>query len=365
MKEIIIDEEVVYQKRRGNNHHHNHHNHAVAHESYYDNYGVYFAYGCCIFVVLIIALYFIFLNPYYWYKTDYIEKDLHTKMAQIKENTNIENSENSLSSLSLSNTLFSLMSVYKTVKIKKLSLCHLNIYYTHKGLYNDTLNTLNQTITQMNDGDMKNYYYNPLSIKFDLTYNYDVSKIGNPQVRLLSDKRWLKFDYNITSNYAYFSTIRFLESEIDIYDQSIKTIRNIVLCSNNPNLFKIKCDSLFRDDIFAFHNEEVTLIYENLMAEENNKNTKTKENNNSFDVNNDANIDQKQYIYKQREEIMGIRIFNIIFYKQIKNDVDTQLLSTHNIEGEKPENDTINTRKSNMYDSYKEEEILTIEPNKC
>lgn len=330
------------------------------------------AYGCC-FLVVVIFLVFAIMVPIYLSRTDRFEHDMDHRMRELQLN----NDETASSSAESKESFFSLMSVMTSNKKKVYPLCYLNVFYSKNGTSKDPLYPLTETIAEILEGDMKNYYYYQLNIKLRLTFNVDASSIlgggtvkTNPRLKFIDvSRKYMTIDYNITSNFGYFSTIKLEELEFNVDEQSIKPITNSILCTNNPNIAttSMRCDKLISNNILALHRSELTPVFNSLMDEEEIVKKKHMTTTTSLNIKND----EEMLFYDQlKSNILGVRLYNIVFYQQEYTD-NNNPYDTNNNDDNIPDRirknrtapPVLHSRLNNKH--YRERKVLTIQPRKC
>lgn len=308
---------------------------------YFGYYGAYF----CVFFVILTLFIVLVTVPWYLARTDNLAYTLNQQIAQMNSDRQSDDNNQMISSKLI--TLSSILSA-KTVKV--LSLCHLGIYYTKKGAQNDTFHKVDESIDEVSNRTMKDYYYYPTSVKVRMTFN---SHLNTPQLRVKENNKDILIDYNVTSSYIYFSTIALQELQFNIDEYSVKKTRTILLCSNNPDYVNIRrCDVLRYNKMKLHQSKRVPLLnnqenFANSNYHDPSISNTTGDDEDEDDI--DGVSDEYDHDDAQFDEIKGLRMYNIVFFKELDPDTPTR-----GGNGQRSAKGT-----------YKEERILTIEPNIC
>jgi hypothetical protein len=276
-------------------------------------------------------------------------------------------------------SLISLAFLFKTNKPLVVMLCSLNQLYTLTNQESEPLKSANgKSISELTDLDLKDAYYSSISSRIKIIYNVDTKDSDVPFST--KRKKYMSIHYNITSRLTYFSTVKLVELEFDTPDQSIRVPRSIPLCSNNPNILETKrCDQLVsRQNIMLLHGEVRVALFSSYLSERDGLpgptapsiphsskmpsqppqlKPKTQPPTEGDEIVYGPDNDDKGQSWneKQTEDIMGERVYNIIFYRQEKA-TDPKVPSS-------PTDGTAKPRETRPI--FREREVLSIEPSKC
>lgn len=251
-------------------------------------------------------------------------------------------------------------------------LCAGQSYYS-KVATGEELHVLTQTIQELREGGMKDFYYYHVSAHIKLS-----------RTRALAAKRqksYLAIDYNITSSFGRVSTVRLEELEFNTLDQSLGAMRSIVLCTNNPFLDVQRCDAaLTKRNILTLYGQESVPLVIALQKEAKKQKTPVtlatgrddaalhaEQVVDLLDGDEDEDVDEEvssasspsSHRDKQRREVIGQRMYNIVFYQN--EDTTTTTVSSSRKNKTHPHG----TGSLDNADSYKEKRILTLEPIQC
>lgn len=288
-------------------------------------------------------------------------------------------------------SLFSLASIFRQQRPSVLMLCSMSQFYTLGNTADEPLfSTSRKSIAELSGPELKDAYYSAIASRLRIVYNVDPQDY--PQWRLDARRKFMSVSYNITSRLTHFSTIKLVELEFDTPDQSIRTPRSLILCTNNPAEPEIqRCDQVItKQGIMLVHGERVTPLFNTMSSERDDpqptrqpplppgsppvKATQGKshqpdpndKNNNVAYVTSD---DERTWNEKQSEEIMGERVYNIIFYRMERSASGSPTTTTVT---EQPVasiivNGTLAPTRTGRPPRpvYEEREILMIEPALC
>ena len=218
----------------------------------------------------------------------------------------------------------SLSNAYKTGKPRVLLLCAMATY--HRLDANASLKVLSETIDEIVETPLLNHYFYHVSVQMRLTFTELAKKKKLKTTETLSEstKKVILLEYNVTSNFATFSTVKLQELEFETRRYSLRALRTIVLCSSI--LRQQRCDETTENTTVIMSGEEEL----------------------SFDIPQLPGVNQKvddndddEAVAEEEialiSDILGIRVYNLVFYE----------------------------KKSTNNGSVVEKKILTIEPNKC
>ena len=207
--------------------------------------------------------------------------------------------------------------------------------------------------------------------KVVLEFNVNLEKLIKDEIKLKqlkdTNKPFMTIQSDITSNYHQFSTIKLIEMRLDAKSRLLKKMHDpIVLCSQNPYINKIPCysenspllsikytkvtemSSSFTSTTSSQYEENHDMVFEKNEKQDSSSSNNVKTNSTTYDL----SYSNRGKSYEIKEFIEGIRIYNILFYKQ--NEVVNQQQETS-------END--NERQQKLV--FEETIALSVNPNKC
>ncbi len=330
----------------------------------------------CIFFVSLIALGLI-LSSVSLGKVDAFIEMVSSKVLQMQyDGTMIQGFISSETG-----SLLSLAFLFKTNKPVVIMFCSVSQLYTLTNLETEPLKIANgKSINELTSVDLKDAYFSSISTRVKIIYNVDVK--NNEGVPISTKrKKYMSIQYNITSRLTYFSTIKLVELEFDTPDQSIRVPRSIPLCSNNPAILETKrCDQLVsRQNIMLLHGEVRVSLFSSYLSERDGlqgpplgiphaskmpsqpppPQLKPKSppptDGDEIVYGPDTDGDGQSWNEKQTDDIMGERVYNIIFFRQEKSTDSKAPIS--------PTDGTARPRETRPL--YQEREVLSIEPSKC
>lgn len=272
-------------------------------------------------------------------------------------------------------SLVSLAFLFKTNKPVVILFCSVNQLYTLTNLETEPLKIANgKSISALTSIELKDAYFSSISTRIKIIYNVDTNVPVSTK-----RKKYMSIHYNITSRLTYFSTIKLVELEFDTPDQSIRVPRSIPLCSNNPNILETKrCDQLVsRQNIMLLHGDVRIPLFSSYLSERDGiqspttpgipHSSKMPSQPPQLKPKSQPPTQGEEIVYgpdedegqswneKQTDDIMGERVYNIIFYRQEK--------STDSKAPTSPIDGTARPRETRPV--YQEREVLSIEPSKC
>lgn len=213
---------AVEEKPYSHNHHHHHHHNQKKKDSYYQRYvrdGSIGAWICIGFFGIFFLTTIILLIVYgvQWNETNYHMHQLEIKMAT--ENSRLTN-----------NGIFTVSNSAAHHKIQySLSYCHLDMYQLSENEEDPLLVPMNSALGRE---EQETYFIQSV---LSMQYNVEPDKILIDGFKGKGRGKYMILDYEFLSNYPEFSTIRLVESSLDIYEKSIRHTKDIILCSNNPS----------------------------------------------------------------------------------------------------------------------------------
>lgn len=154
--------------------------------------------------------------------------------------------------------LYSLGHTLHTRSPHVLQLCHLALYSSTE---NDP-KALHRVVDQATAAaEHRNDEYYVVKAQFAMQFNvrpeelgYDTRRLGLDQL----DEHYQLVHYELSSNFQDFSTVKLLETELDLHKKVLRTRREFVACSNNPSLSVKRCD--IKDGLFVLNNTRLVLM---------------------------------------------------------------------------------------------------------
>jgi hypothetical protein len=242
--------------------------------------------------------------------------------AQIQSDMSLRQkiAQHDAESLPFAGRSISLSNAYKTGKPRVLLLCAMATY--HRMDANASLKVLSETIDEIVETPLQSHSFYHVSVQMRLTFTELAKKKKLKTTETLSEstKRAILLEYNVTSNFATFSTVKLQELEFETRRHSLRALRTIVLCSSTSTQ---RCDETTENTtVIMSGEEELSFDIPQLPG---------------FNQKVDGNDDDEEEEIALISDILGIRMYNLVFYE----------------------------KKSINNDSVMEKKILTIEPNKC
>lgn len=245
--------------------------------------------------------------------------------AQIQSELSLrqEIAQHDAESLTFAGRSISLSHVYESGKPRVLILCAKETY--HRVGVNESLQELSETIDEVYETSLRNhdFYHVNVRMRFTFTELPKKKKLKTTGTLTESTKKAILFEYNVTSNFAAFSTVKLQELEFETHRHSLRALRTIVLCSPSSQRCGESTDE--ENSLFIMSGEEEL----------------------SFDIpqlplttttSQKIDDDDEEVDMQLISDILGIRMYNLVFYQK---------------------------ESTNNNDSVTEKKILTIEPNKC
>jgi hypothetical protein len=226
-----------------------------------------------------------------------------------------------------------LSEAYKSGKPRILSLCMMASYYHETNAsFLVALDKEATRIDTLTESPMKDYAFYHVSARLRLTFTELLKKKKLKTTGVLSEakKKAILLEYNVTSNFATFSTVKLQELEFDTRRHSLSALRTIVLCSNNPYAIAQRCDETVSSSssLLLLHGEEELSFHIPLIGDRKNPIDEA---------------DDEEEAMAFSSEILGIRMYNLVFYSAVDN----------------------HRHVTNTTAIYEERKLLTIEPTKC
>lgn len=326
-----------HQHHDDDHHHHDHHHGSSSSSIGWATWACIFVFGAFFLTIFIIA---VVANV----QSNNVEHHVHSQFMQWQ--TTMDEQQEQQDTLATNMVTMSLLSSKGRVQ-RRVMLCARQSYYS-KEAEGDKLHALTQSIEEIREREMKDFYYYHVSAHLRL----------NLEEGGVAHKSHLIIDYNITSSFGRISTIRLEELEFNTVDQSLGAMRSIILCSNNPFSDVQRCDaSLTKRNILAMHGQEKIPLVIALKPQSPPSATLHEEQ--VIDLGGEEEeAEETTHKQKQRREILDQRMYNLVFYQAEATVTDS--LSPQN-------NKTRIHGSSSLYNanSYKEQRILTLEPTQC
>lgn len=241
--------------------------------------------------------------------------------AQIQSELSLrqEIAQHDAESLTFAGRSISLSHVYESGKPRVLILCAKETY--HRMGVNESLKELSETIDEVYEMSLRNHDFYHVSVRMRLTFTElpKKKKLKTTDTLTETTKKAILLEYNVTSNFDAFSTVKLQELEFETHRHSLRALRTIVLCSPSSQRCGESTDE--ENTLFIMSGEEEL----------------------SFDIPQLPFATTSQKIDDEEDmqlisDIVGIRVYNLVFYQK----------------------ESINN------DSVVEKKILTIEPTtKC
>jgi hypothetical protein len=347
------------KKHHSHEHHHDehHHHHSGGGERRTDYAWATWAFFLCLGLIVV----FFVIAAVALGRTEEVHHTMNAQMAAKQEEL-----DNHIDSLPFTDRLFPLASVLHLTKPRVLNLCALTSYYATSGGPNEPLNRLTESIDDIRSAKMSPYKYTHLSSRLRLIFNAKIHTEGKKHKK----KKLFTLQYNLTSSFIHFSSVKLQELEFDTLSQSVGPLREILLCSNNPALNndddddddedKVpRCDALLsKRNLLVIHGQKILPI---VIARKPfsvsdpplppNDTSRLKEQavynlDEDDDEEEDDENEEKKYKQNQKEDLLGLRMYNLVFYQ-----IDEGAISTKT--------------RNNVTSLYKEHRVITIEPDQC
>jgi hypothetical protein len=203
----------------------------------------------------------------------------------------------------------------------QLSLCQMALY--HGTTDSDGKNERLQMTDAREFTEQENYV---IKTRFDMRFNVEPDQL---------DEKYFIVHYELASNYPFFSTIKLVESTLDIKTKNLIVKRELILCSNHPSSSERRCNRhTTLNDIIAMNNTRISPMDPVRRSDRKNASKTTK-----IEPANDMDMmdDDERHVQQLEEEISNLRLFHLNFYRE-----------------------SASTR-----DSYKEYLSLSVEPSQC
>ena len=228
---------------------HNHHQHHGKHyhkDSWYHRYGrdgTWGAWICIAFFGIFFLTTIILLIVYgvQWNQTNSHVDALVAKMAN--ENSRLTN-----------NGIYTVSNSAAHHKIEyDLSLCHVDMYQLSDNPEDPSLVPMNSS---MGREEEETYF---AQTHLSMRYNVEAEKLLIDGFKGRGRGKYLVLNYEFLTNYPEFSTIRLVESTLDVYTKRVRPTKDIILCSNNPSRRREapRCSRLTTaDDLMVLNNTD-------------------------------------------------------------------------------------------------------------
>lgn len=331
---VEVEDDVMVEK-----HHHNHYGYSRS---------AWFAVACfAIFLVVVILI--AVLWPYTVTTTQSNAMSIHSLneklAAQHRSDFETEG-------------MYSLSRAFHTHQPHTLALCHMGLYRTSSASASD-LRVVQDAGLHVGEKHGSERYY-VVKAHFNIQFNVDALSLSGVTARKLQqqlqvyDEHYQLVHYEMASSFTDFSTVRLIESELDVHKNQLKVKREFIACSNNPSLDVKRCHNLV-DGLMAMNNTRLVTM-DNPTKEKKQKKDPVNETapatvkaktvsgkTTASELESDQGVDLtpevKESLKQLKNEITHLRMYHIQFYHAEKGARDS--------------------------DSFKETLILTVEPSKC
>jgi len=233
------------------------------------------------------------------------------------------------------NGLYGMASIFTARKEYTLSLCHRALYRLATAdkreilVKSDTMQRVKALVTKQTIQEKSHVVKTRLELHYNLELRDIAARLrewGNTmdlvkEWGLNGRERYLLLDYEVASNYAKFSTIKFVVSTEDIYRRVPRLKREVLLCSNRPGSTR-RCSSRATVDGLLLINNTLVLPMEQHSPVPKNISSRTesetgtpgKEENAEEGIN--LHGTDKEALHTLENDIANLRLFHIIFYKE-------------------------------------------------
>jgi hypothetical protein len=220
--------------------------------------------------------------------------------------------------------VYSLSRVYDTGLAATLALCHIDMYHMQDSVL----------VKPGDQGAISGSEFYGLNTRFTLQFNVPAQALS-PDKRQRLDTNGEKYQliqYEVATNYLDFSTVKLVDSLLDLHKKTLKVRREFIACTNNPNSEYRRCDYI-HDDVLAFNNTRLL----SMDTPQNEKKKQPKQNDTvtaptakttvpkapkNEPVENDNGIDLtpqlKENVKTLGSEISQLHVYHIQFYKANK-----------------------------------------------
>lgn len=201
----------------------------------------------------------------------------------------------------------------------------------------------------------------PYVIDVDINVRYNVERAnafpGGATSSSSKDERYIVTRLNLASSFTGFSTIRLIESAVDIYRRTVRTVRSLTLCSDDPISSAGRCKQYITlDGTMIINNNTYTMPMDQ-------PDRKAPTNESSFGTSGTNNDDQTDVSVQQhadrsdrralQDNIANIRLYHLLFYSEYKSTGSrTESPDTYN-------DDVANTEYNGDY------QVLSAEAKPC
>jgi hypothetical protein len=248
-------------------------------------------------------------------------------------------------------------------------MCEEQMYYAARGTANDTLHKLKATIDDITGEPLASYYHYAVSAAVDIEVGADVARqletATKAMFKLNSEVKYMSFAYNVTTDYPFFSSIRLQELEFNPFEHAWRNARQIVLCSNSAAVSSLRCDRHGDEKIITVHNTKWRPVVPGAPVTEKKpavpdsrvRTAQPKPRTQSADSEEElfdlieSPDSSPTRIDAQKDEIMGKRLYNVVFYRLVASPGD-RVYQSHQM-------------GSGGVQQPREEKILTLELSRC
>lgn len=271
----------------------------------------------CLCVGLVIVA--LILGSYGVSKSNQIQAQIQSEMSLRQEIA-----QHDAESLPFATRSIALSGVYRSGKPRVLSLCTLASYHAPSNGTTTLVPLQDETISEISEGSLRTHRFYHLNVHLRLTFAEltKKKKLKTTGVMSESRKKAILLEYNLTSNYVDFSTIKLEELEFDTRSASLHALRTIVLCSNSPYAVAHRCNEAQTKTALVIRGEEEL----------------------SFDIPRlltppSREEEEEEEEDEEENEILGIRMYNLVFYRMVTQNASRAI--------------------------YEETRLMTLEPSKC
>lgn len=252
----------------------------------------------------------------------------------------------------------SVQSLISDSQPRTIYLCSEEHYYSNGGGSSENLTLLDATIEELQREPLRSAYHYLLYLNLRIEFNTDMSQLFSSQSNLDALNKYMRFDYNITTNYPYITTVRLIETEFHPYEALFRQPRELILCSNTQLANTPRCDQYADSKIITIHSQKWRPISQLDRSTTTNKMDRPPQQRGAINPSvttpksptsstmpsmrqegrgglNDAdfydmissNENSLTYNEEQKQSILGVRVYNVIFYRKAIINEDNQFIS--------------------------------------
>lgn len=174
--------------------------------------------------ILVALILFVVIFGFYWALSNEVHSHVHTHSMDVEM---LKARGNPFAS----HALYSLSGLGQTGEYR-VNLCRSALYRPH----NETAGAM-VTLWSVPDDDLAQLVLlRPYALQVRLNVRYNVARAALGTVASGSkDDRYVVTRFELASSFAGFSTIRLVESAVDIYKRTVRKTRALTLCSDDPS----------------------------------------------------------------------------------------------------------------------------------